>query len=151
MPKSKKRTRVQFGLQKKKTTKKKTRREKRRTQKKRTQKRRKVLHGGIKLESDVSIYGKFSNNNKREVAIRDFEVESKTVKGIEDIAFELTVDPKAVSIFRVTGSDSKQYLRIYCETRDEPDLILSNLSNPTFTPYEDAPDQAPYSNDSRPI
>lgn len=152
MPKSKKRTRVQYGLQKKKTTKKKTRREKRRTQKRRTQKRCKVLHGGITLESDVSIDGKFSNNNKREVAIRDFVDESKTVKSIEDIAFELTVDPKAVSMTRVIGPDKKQYLRIYCETRDPPFLILSNLSDPTFTPYEDARSTGPYSNDdSRPI
>jgi len=80
------------------------------------------------------------------------EDESKTVKSIEDIAFELTVDKEAVSMTRVIGPGSQQYLRIYCETRNEPFLILGNLSNPTFTPYEDARSTGPYSNDdSRPI
>jgi hypothetical protein len=162
MPKSKKRTRVQYGLQKKKTTKKKTRREKRRTQKRRTGtqralgrhrhaswRRHHVLFGGFQIKKNVYIKGILSEDEK--YAIRDFEVKSKTVKSIEDIAFELTVDPNAVSMTRVIGSDSKQYLRIYCETRDEPFLILGNLSKTTFTPYEDAPGTGPYSNDFLPI
>jgi hypothetical protein len=158
MPKSKKRTRVQYGLQKKKTTKKKTRRQKRRTQKRRTGtqhasgrhrhasgRRRHVLYGGFQIKTNVYLKGILSEDKK--YAIRDFLVdESKTEKGIEDIAIELTVNPENVSIFRVIGSDSKQYLRIQCETRNEPFLILGNLSTPTFTPYEDASGTGPYSN-----
>lgn len=138
MPKSKKKD---ARLQKKKITKKKTRR-----QIMRKRRQSKILYGGIEPEIDLSTNGKFSNI-KREVAIRDFPVnEKKNVKSIEDIAFELTVDKEAISMTKVIGSDSKQYLRIYCETRQEPFLILSNLSNAAFTPYEDAPDTGPYSN-----
>jgi hypothetical protein len=159
MPKSKKRTRVQYGLQKKKITKKKTRRQKRRTQKRRKRhglafgRRHHVLFGGFGFEVHDDKHTK--GQLKEDVAIRDFLWDNeKKVKDITAIAVELTVDPDKVliqyplTITNTKQNTEKQYLRIQCETRNQPFLILSNLSKPTFTPYEDALDFKPYSNDS---